>query len=176
MFWEMCQSPAAARLWSPRLHALDDLVPRRRPPSRKGQQRGLHGEPALHNTCITTRGHSKGLNGTRFRLLRPLTRAFASPLQGGGRWFETTSAHREDHPGRLIRPGSNGDSRPGMRVERGHAGPPQRQAMSPDGASRSQIWVALCGLRQSPRNLRVVQTSHLGARSRATHERRSPGG
>jgi hypothetical protein len=35
------------------------------------------------------------LEGTRFDLLKPLTRTFASPLQGGGRWFEPTGAHQE---------------------------------------------------------------------------------
>ena len=52
--------------------------------------------------------------------------------------------------------------------------PSVKQCHPTGRADRRYGW--LCGLRQSPRNLRVVQTSHLGARSRATHERRSPGG
>ena len=52
--------------------------------------------------------------------------------------------------------------------------PSVKQCHPTGRADRRYGW--RCGLRQSPRNLRVVQTSHLGARSRATHERRSPGG
>src|SRR5256884_9335480 len=50
--------------------------------------------------------------------------------------------------------------------------PSVKQCHPTGRAGHRYVW--LCGLRQSPRDLRVVQTSHLGARSRATHERRYP--
>jgi hypothetical protein len=50
----------------------------------------------LHNSCITTHGHSETLTGTqevRAVQLKRLTSTFLPPLQGGGRRFDPYSAH-----------------------------------------------------------------------------------
>jgi hypothetical protein len=65
-----------------------------RPPQRCRSPRAT----VLHNNCITTHGHSETLTGTqevRAVQLKRLTSTFLPPLQGGGRRFDSYSAHEQ---------------------------------------------------------------------------------